>query len=201
MSDLPEAMEMEAPRRGRPPRVQAEQSERRRRQPGSLNRMVASNLGLPDECLDRETWHYHWVTDKMGRVANLTMHDDYDVVTMEELEENARRNRVEFALSPDSFGVGTLGGLSRPVERDGTRAVLLRKRKTFYDHDYEEQVEARHAMMEAVVYEGDLEALGGAAPSNAKGQTLDNEIGYVPKGNTLGDTAPRRRGPIPARRL
>jgi hypothetical protein len=196
-----ETIETEAPRRGRPPRVEAEHVERRRRQPGSLNRMVASNLGLPEECLDRETWHYHWVTDKMGRVGNLTMHDDYDVVTMEELEENARRNRVEFALNADSFGTGTLGGLSRPVERDGTKAVLMRKRKSFYDHDCEEQVRARQDMMEAIVYEGDTEALGGAAPDNARGSTLDSGVTYVPRGNTLGDTAPRRRGPIPTRRL
>jgi hypothetical protein len=190
----------EAPRRGRPPRQQAEQTERRRRQPGSLNRMVASNLGIPDDCLDLDTYHYHWINDKMGRVAMLTTHDDYDPVTMDELEENARRNRTDFKLNRDAYTSGSLGGVSVPVERDGTRAVLLRKRKTFYEHDYAQQVEARQAMMEAVVYEGDLGVLGGIE-GHADGSPLSEADGYVPKGNTLGDTAARRKGPIPQRRL
>lgn len=185
----------EDPRRGRPPRIEAEQGERRRRRPDSLNRMVASNLGLPDECLDLETYHYHWVNDEMGKVAMMTTNDDYDPVTMEELEENARRNRMEFKVNRDRFSTGFLGGISLPVMRDGTRAVLLRKRKTFYEADYEEQVMRRQAMMEAVVYEGDFAAI------DQDGKGLKNEIGYVPKGNTLGDTAPRRRGPIPRRSL
>ena len=191
----------EAPRRGRPPRAAVEQTERRRRQPGSLNRLVMSNLGVPDDCLDLDTYHYHWVNDKMGRVGMLTTHDDYDPVTMDELEDNARRNRAEFRLNRDSYTTGTCGGISVPVERDGTRAVLLRKRKTFYEHDYEEQVAARHAMMESIVYEGDTSILGGAAPENVSGSALGADVAYVPKGNTLGDTAPRRKGPIPTRRL
>ena len=193
--------EVEPSRRGRPPRQETEGTERRRRQPGSLNRMVSSNLGIPDECLDLDNYHYHWANDVRGRITMLTVHDDYDAVTMDELEENARRNRSEFKLNRDGFTSGTGNQVSVPVERDGTRAVLLRKRKTFYEHDYEAQVDARQAMMESVVYDGDLEALGGVAPSGVKGSGLDGEIGYVPKGNTLGDTAPRRKGPIPRRTL
>ncbi len=190
----------EAPRRGRPPRQAAEQTERRRRVPGSLNRMVASNLGIPDECLDTENWHYHWINDQMNQVGNLSTYDDYDVVTMEELEENARRNRSEFKLNRDSLTSGSGAGISIPVDRQGTRAVLMRKRRSFYEADYEEMVARRQAMMESIVYEGDMSALGGVE-SNAKGTTLDNETGYVPKGNTLGDAGMRRKGPIPTRSL
>lgn len=187
-------MDSEAPRRGRPPREEVEHTERRRRQPGSLNRMVSSNLGIPDECLDLETYHYHWANDVRGRIAQLTIHDDYDRVTMEELEDNARSNRTDFKLNRDGFG-GSGAQVSVTVERDGTKAVLLRKRKSFYEADYEEQVVARQAMMEAVVYEGDLSAL------DTEGKGLGNDVGYAPKGNTLGDTAMRRKGPIPRRSL
>ena len=66
----------------------AEQTERRRRQPGSLNRMVTTALSIPEECKDPD-YHYHWVNDVRGRVQGLTTHDDYDVVTMDELDEPA----------------------------------------------------------------------------------------------------------------
>ena len=188
---------IEAPRRGRPPRVEAEQGERRRRQPGSLNRMVASNMGIPDQCLDLDNYHYVFANDIRGRIAQLTTYDDYDPVTLEELEANAQRNRATFELNKSSFGGG--GQVTIPVERDGTKAVLLRKRRTFFEADYEENVARRQAMMEAIVYEGDLESLGGV--EGVKGQGLDNEIGYIPKGNTLGDAGMRRKGPIPQRRL
>lgn len=196
MSDALEHVEIaDAPRRGRPPREQSEQTERRRRQPGSLNRMVSSNLGIPDECLDLENYHYHWATDRRNRLTSLTVHDDYDIVTFEDLEEAARRNRTDVKLNRASLTSGGGTAVSVPVEADGTKGVLLRKRKSFYEHDYEEQVEIRQAMMESIVYEGALEAI----PTDGKG--LDGETGYVPKGNTLGDAAPRRKGPIPQRRL
>ena len=185
----------EAPARGRQPRVQVEQSERRRRVPGSLNRMVASNLGIPDECLDKETWHYHWINDQMNQVGNLSTYDDYDPVTMEELEDNARRNRSDFKLNRDSLTSGSGNQISIPVDRQGTRAVLMRKRRSFYEADYEEMVEGRQAMMEQVVLHGDLEAL------DTEGKGLGSDVGYAARGNTLGDTAPRRKGPIPRRSL
>ena len=49
--------------------------------------------------------------------------------------------------------------------------------------------------MEQVVLEGDLEAL------DTDGKGLGNDVGYVPKGNTLSDAGMRRKGPIPQRRL
>lgn len=186
----------EAPRRGRPPRAEAETVERRRRAPGSLNRMQASNLGIPDECLDKENWHYHWINDQMNAVGNLSTYDDYDVVTMEELEENAKRNRAELRLNRDGLTSGSGSTISVPVDPvRGTKAVLMKKRLSFYEADYHEVVEARQALMEQVVLEGDLEAL------DTDGKGLGNDVGYVPKGNTLGDAGMRRKGPIPQRRL
>jgi hypothetical protein len=184
-------MEPEAPRRGRPPREAAEQQERRRRQPGSLNRMVTSPLGIPDECKDPD-YHYHWVNDVRGRVQALTTQDDYDIVTVDELEANLRRNRSDAHFNASSFG-GNGSTVSLAVERDGTKAILLKKRQSFYDHDYQEGLEQRSDMMKGRVYEGNLDH---DAPETQR-ESSDNT--YVPKGNQL--PTMRRKGPIPARKL
>lgn len=183
----------EAPRRGRPPRAQVEQTERRRRQPGSLNRMVVSPLAIPEECKDPD-YHYHWVNDVRGRVHALTTHDDYDVVTMEELDATARRNRADAQINRDILGGGS-GPVSTVVERDGVKAVLLKKRESFYQADYEEGLGMREAMMKGRVFEG---VLDNDAGKEAR-EDADPDNTYVPKGNSL--PAMRRKGPIATRRL
>lgn len=184
-------MEAQAPRRGRPPRAETTGTERRRRQPGSLNRMVVSPLAIPEECRDPD-YHYHWVNDVRGRVHALTTHDDYDIVTMDELDETARRNRADANLARDHLG--SAGNVSVTVERDGTRAVLLKKRQSFYDHDYQEGLAERQAMMEGRVYHG----VGESDAVDVGRESLDENT-YVPKGNSL--PTMRRKGPIPTRRL
>lgn len=185
-------MESEARRRGRPPRAEAEQGERRRRQPGSLNRMVASALSIPEECRDPD-YHYHWVNDVRGRVQALTTQDDYDVVTVDELEANLRRNRSDAHFTAANFG-GNGSTVSLAVERDGTKAILLKKRGSFYQADYEESLEQRGAMMESRVYHG----AGESDAVDTERETLDQST-YVPKGNQLPQM--RRKGPVTARRL
>jgi hypothetical protein len=183
---------LEAPRRGRPPRAQTEQILRRRRRDDSLDRLAGSNLGIPPECKDPE-YHYHWVNDKRGRLRALTVHDDYDFVTADELMDRAGPNN---GFDRDSLTTESDGRVSCVVEESGGREVkayLLKKPKVFYEHDYEQGIAQRQAMMEARVYEGEL------VSDAEQSDTLDPEFTYVPKGNTLGDTAPRRRGPIPAR--
>jgi len=184
-------MEAEAPRRGRPPREATEQVERRRRQPGSLNRMVTSPLSIPEECKDPD-FHYHWVNDVRGRVQALTTQDDYDIVTVDELEANLRRNRSDAHFSPNNFG-GNGSTVSLTVERDGTKAILLKKRQTFYDADYQEALGQRSDMMHGRVYEGELDH----DATDLGRESADNT--YIPKGNQL--PAMRRKGPIQTRRL
>lgn len=192
MSDI----ETEAPRRGRPPRQAVETEQRRRRQPGSLNRMVSSPLAIPEECKDPD-YHYHWVNDVRGRVRMLTVDDDYDVVTAEELEENLRRNRSDAHFSASDFA-GNGNTVSLPVDtlKSGQelRAVLLKKRQTFYQADYEEGLAQRQAMMDGRVYEGNLTNDAG---KDAR-ETNDPNT-YVPKGNHLPPL--RRKGPITRRSL
>ena len=192
MEDQPEA---EAPRRGRPPRAQAEQGERRRRVPGSLNRMVSSNLGIPDECLDTETWHYHWINDQMNQVGNLSTYDDYDPVTMEELEANAQRNRSEFKLNRDSL----TSGIGQPRQHAGRPPGHPRR------PDAQAPFVLRGRLRRDRRSAPRDDGTGGPAwrpgGDRQRRQGLDSEVAYVPRGNTLGDTGMRRRGPIPQRSL
>ncbi len=180
--------------RERTPRADSERWERRRRQPGSLDRMVATNLGIPEEWKDPE-YHYHWINDVRGQPHLLATQDDYDIVTIDELEANARKRRADFAFNREAFG-GDGNKVSTVVERDGTRAILMKKPKDFYDHDYEEMVRSRQAMMESRVYHGDV---ADDAGTDDKPKDYDGGEFYVPKGNTLGGAAPRRRGRIPNR--
>lgn len=182
--------------RERTSRQDEERWARRRRQPGTLNRMVASNLGIPDDCLDPE-YRYHLAKDVRGRIQALTTQDDYEIVTFSELEENARRHRAEFKLTRSAFTASTGDMVSIPVERDGTRGILLRKPKDFYEADYEEGCAVRQAMMEARVYGAEL--TNDVADTKLGKETLDEEHIYAPKENTLGSAAPRRRGRIPQR--
>lgn len=175
--------------RDRPSRMDSERWQRRRRQPGSLDRMVTSNLGIPEECKDPE-YHYHWINNVRGMPQALNMQDDYEYVTFDELLENARRKRADFTLNRDAYGGGS--HIERLVERDGTKAVLMKKPKDMYEYDYEEAIAGRQAMMEARVYGGELDMEAG-------GRSEDLQNAYVPRGNTLGDTVPRRRGRIPNR--
>lgn len=182
---MSEAHETESPR-GRKTREELNLTQRRRRRPESLNLMAGSNLGVPADCLDPE-YRYYWANDKRGRLRNLTRNDDYDFVTADELGDDFDR---------DGMSAESDGRVSVVVEGSGEgalRAYLLKKPKAFHEADYEEMVARRQAMMEQRVYEGDLSAIG------SEDETLDPEIAYVPKGNTLGDTAARRRGPIPNR--
>lgn len=191
----------EAPRRGRPPRQEVEQEQRRRRQPGSLNRMVASPLAIPEECKD-PAYHYHWVNDVRGRVRALTTQDDYDVVTMDELEEMAHRNRATPDLNRDSFA-GNGNTVSLPVDTTKSgqevRAILLKKRQSFYQADYEEGLAQRQAMMEGRVYEGEMASDAVATEGFSPREDLSSRTSYVPKGNSLPPM--RRKGPITTRSL
>ena len=176
-------------------RQDQERWSRRRRQPGSLDKMVTSNLGLPEGCKD-PAYHYHWINDIRGWPQVLTTQDDYEIVTFDMLQETAQRNRAGIELDRDAFTSGTGSNVTRVVERDGTRAVLMRKPLDFYEHDYEEALDQRQAMMEARVYHGDV---GGEIEGAPEGELLSEENVYVPKENDLGSAGRRRKGPIPRR--
>lgn len=187
---MSEELTIEAPRRGRPPRAEQTAEVRRRRRPDSLDHLVGSSLSVPAELRDPD-YHYHWANDERGRLRALTVHDDYDFVTADELLA-----RDPHGFDKDAFTTESDGRVSVVVQGRGPEALkayLLKKPQAFYDHDYAQGVNSRQSMMEARVYDGEM------ASDAEQRESLDPSTTYVPKGNTLGDTAPRRKGPIPRR--
>lgn len=97
--------------------------ERRRRQSDNL---AGKRRKLAHGELDRENFAYRWVNDEGSRLHDMTVRDDWEVV-----------HDRSGTLKVDGTGTGTevsayvgMGEQGRPV-----RAVLLRKRKDWYQDD------------------------------------------------------------------
>lgn len=66
---------------GRPPRQAQVATERRRRQPGTLDRTDHLKLAVPDEIKAKYPDKvFRWVNDDPARLRSLTVKDDWDVV-------------------------------------------------------------------------------------------------------------------------
>lgn len=183
MSD--ETVIPEAPRRGRPPRVEAVAEHRRRRRAGTLNRMAQFKLDCiePDD-LDLANYVYRWVNDESSRLRQLTKQDDYDFVTMGELGDG---------FDPDSTDSETDGRVRMLVgtQKSGGAlyAYLLKKPRQFWEDDNEEMVRQREAMMAGRIYQGET-------TESDEGRPGGDDKFYVPAGNRVGSASSRRRGPI-----
>lgn len=181
-----EAFEVEAPRRGRKPRADMVAGERRRRKAGSLNRMVQMKLDCIDPgSLDLENYVYRWVNDEPGKLRQATRNDDYDFVPASELGENFDAESTD---SESSERVRMVCGSDK--QGNATYTYLCKKPRTFWEHDNEEMVQAREAMMAGRVYRGE-------ATEDDERSGADEDNFYVPEGNQIGHAAERRRGPIP----
>lgn len=108
---------------GRPPRQEEVKSERRRR---SGDQAVAGlKLHVREDQKD-PNFTYRWANDRPGRIHQLTQQDDWDVVSAEDSS----------ALT--SASEGTV--MRRSVDKaTGEGAVLLRKRKDFYEADQKDK--------------------------------------------------------------
>lgn len=101
------------------PRIEEERARRRRRDDMGTGRL--SNLAVNGP-LDPD-YVYRWINDEPGRVQQLTTADDWDVVNSAGMEPNAKDK-----------GVGSQ--IERIVDKGtGKRAVLVRKRKEYYEAD------------------------------------------------------------------
>lgn len=102
-----------APEHTRQTRAQETQSQRRRRQPGTLDRMEELTLAISDEVkAANPDCTFRWIVDKPKRVHALTVKDDWD--------------RVEgVAPIPDH------------ADKHGTQVnlVLVKKRNEFWEED------------------------------------------------------------------
>lgn len=171
--------------RERQPRDEVHTQQRRRRQDGSLNRMVQFKLDcIPPEALDLENYVYRWVNDESGKIRMATRHDDYDKVLISELK----------GFDPESFDseggetVRMLAGSDRYGNPIYT--YLLKKRRSFWEADNEQVVRNREDMMAGRVYRG--------AVGEFENERIDDNF-YATGDTSIGGAAERRKGPIPKR--
>jgi len=186
MSEAYDTAEQEAPRRGRPPRAQAVAGNRRRRNAGSLNRMVSYKLDIfAPEQLDLENWVYLWANDEGTNIRQLTKMDDYDFVSPDDIIGGFDAD----ATDPESAErIRILAG----NQKSGAPMYVyyLRKPRAFWEADQEEVVRNREDMMAGRVYRAEATDESEARPGGA-------ENFYASPGNTIGHAAQRRRGPVP----
>ena len=136
---------------GRPAKRAVEEKKQRRRR-GDLTIGRNQKLSLDTDRLD-DNYVYRWVNDMPGRVQALTKQDDWDVVSAEEIGEDVRDK-----------GVGT--NVERIVSAtDGTKAVLLRKPRDYYEEDKAKEQASIREMEQAMERGEAKDSSGQAAPS------------------------------------
>lgn len=99
-------------------------TERRRRKSDTLDRINGLKMALPPEYATPEAQkehHYYWANDVPGRIYDLTVNDDYDVVQRPGAEASDD-NRVTRPVGTDEGG-------------KAVNAVLLRKPMEFHLED------------------------------------------------------------------
>ncbi len=183
---LDNTAELEAPRRGRPPRAVAVAGQRRRRNAGSLNRMVSYKLDIfAPEQLDLENYVYLWANDEGTNIRQLTKQDDYEFVSPNDIIGGFDAD----ATDPESAErIRILGG----NQKSGAPLYVyyLRKPRAFWEADQEEVVRNREDMMAGRVYRNEATEDGEARPGG-------EDVFYAAKSNQIGHAAQRRRGPVP----
>lgn len=112
----------------RTPRAEAIAGERRRRKDDTLNRIAGQKLAIPAEFASDTTHSYRWINDKEDRVYDLTVNDDYDIVTRSGVEASDD-DRVRRPVGQDENG--------KPLY-----AVLVRKPIEFVKEDRAERDKA-----------------------------------------------------------
>ena len=144
--------------RDRPSRQSEERRERRRRPGQSLARHDRLALNGDKD----PNYEYRWINDKPGRVHRMTQQDDWDLVKND-----------EFDRSEEEASSGT--SMERVVDRSGTKAILVRKPKDYYEADQkaaQDEIDAN----EETIMRGHHGAKGIAVGAN----------GYEVDGNTIG---------------
>ena len=117
--------------------------------------------------LDHENFAYRWVNDEDTRLHDLTVNDDWEVVS-------------DRSGTLKSDGAGTGAEISVPVgmgTKAPMKAVLLRKRKDWYDDD--KRAEQRR------IDETEASLKSGAVPGAGSDQS------YVPRGGITFDHGSR----------
>lgn len=169
MSDIPNE---ELPKRGpgRPPNAlretprQEEVRTRRRRRSGNEEDRNLK-LFIPESMKD-PTFSYRWVNDRPGRVRQMTVEDDWDVVDTAKLggDPDPDRNTAE----------GTV--MARVGDKQtGERMTLIRKPKDLFEADRKE----KHRALERVE-----ESMRRKPPATPGGISAEDHA-YVPNGKNI----------------
>lgn len=147
MDDNTLSPDVERRPRGRPRRIEEEQQRRRRREDSGPTRAMHLTVRTPKD----PDYEYRWVNADPGRVHQLTVEDDWDV--------------VEASGSDDrNVGVGTAD--ERVVDKStGKKAILLRKRREFYHADKAKEAAVVNER-EALIKQGLTAEGGGLTPSD-----------------------------------
>jgi hypothetical protein len=141
-------------------RAETTKNERRRRSDSGSS--AGLKLHVPEDMKEKD-FEYRWVNDRPGRVHQMTVQDDWDVVSTDR---------------PDQLTAAAEGSvMRRAVDKStGDNAVLLRKPKEYFEAD---QLEKRKP-----VDETEKALRRGPAPSS---EGLSGDEAYVPNGkNTIG---------------
>ena len=145
---------------GRPPRTAEVAVERRRRTASGPT--AGLKLSVPEDMKD-PNFEYRWANDKPGRIRQMTIDDDWDVVSTDR---------------PDQLTAAAEGSVMRRAvdKATGDNAVLLRKPKQFFEADRLEKQKPVDAIEKALRH--------GPAPSP---EGISGSEAYVPGGkNTIG---------------
>jgi hypothetical protein len=140
-------------------RAVEEKTERRRKRGNT--QLPGLKLSVNEALLDRKNYVYRWINDNGGRIEDLTVNDDYDLVR-DPTKEMKDDNGNEGALV--SKVVGTTDN-NQPI-----RAYLARKPKPYFDAD---QIEKRK------VLDAQMADIKRGRPAEAQSMG-DNS--YVPQG-------------------
>jgi len=146
-------------------RAAAVAGERRRRKDTSVNAHL--RFAVPDHLRDDETYRYHWLIDRPGRIVQKTKYDDWDFVEEPELAADGRQTgagtRIERHAGTDKEG--------KPI-----RAYLVRKLRV-YDEADKRAARARLDERMAAIKRG--------KPADENGQSTVGDGSYVPKGGIV----------------
>lgn len=179
---MSEQLEHDKPRRGRPPRQEAEAGHRRRRK-GILDVMTQSRMNPFEEgMLDQEHFVYRWINDEAGRLRQLTVNDDYDFVKGSDIDGFDISQTDSESDERIRLIVGEAGG--KPLY-----AYLCRKPRNFWEVDREEISDFFQGTLEGRVYEG-------RATEEKEDRPGGEDKFYAPKTNQLVSADGRRRGPV-----
>lgn len=128
----------------------------RRKKPGSTVQ-YGQKLGVEDEALDRKTYTYRWVNDIGNRVKGLEA-QDWDIAPLGE-------------ASVESRHVGTDSGHPQ-------NAVLMRKRRDWYEADQKDKRKPLDAMEQAI-RAGTAHAKTGDADLNSAAYTPGSGVNIL----------------------